>query len=608
MGRTKEAHDFWLSANSFADKSARGTLRTPLCYIHASPGVGKSFFFTEIMKKMPNDIPACCRKFAENVYFIALDFNGIVSTVGLDKVLVDSRVDQAVILRLAFFLCCQEHVTYRNFIRNLEPAVEKGFAFINIWNCVARRLECLSKKYHLILLVDEVGKTIAYRNGAPDDTRSYLCTLQDEWKMQVVFSTLDKQIMINEMTNSSRRLQVVTSLPLLESADLAKELRKLCENRNFTHAKQSVSSEQEKEHVIKSLVDITGGHARSFEYIVDSIVGHQGYKLINLNKVIADAITLGYSLKTFPYELIRLVLLGHSVPLDMKVENQTIESFINQGVLIGSFGDDTPQQIIPFMPELFLHFWVNSALKKGIQECKSPIFEHLYNLLNVRLAWSNDRWETFHMNWELMIRHCRPPNYKSITIREIYSQCLGRDSITNNLHQTNNLLDVKVDGLTELKNIFFDKRFKFGDFSKFKNVIFTPLDNSNPGFDELIIYPEAEINSSLNINISKPLPLFIQNKYAADTATTNYSNSHAKKCCRLISSFIQNNCEGADKDRFVVLFIVKGNVRNIARKKPLPNVLFLDKNEISVLYGRTLASFANSLEYSQIGILPPEKA
>ncbi len=72
QGLKTEFAKFWLDTILMSQSK---NPRKPLSYFSSSPGIGKTFFLREIMKKNDSDIPEDCKEWSKNIVFLGISFN-----------------------------------------------------------------------------------------------------------------------------------------------------------------------------------------------------------------------------------------------------------------------------------------------------------------------------------------------------------------------------------------------------------------------------------------------------------------------------------------------------------------------------------------------------
>jgi hypothetical protein len=283
------------------------------------------------------------------------------------------------------------------------------------------------------------------------------------------------------------------------------------------------------------------------------------------------------------------VLLGERVHgSDLFAGGESYRSLVMRGVLIDSFSEDNPS-FIPTVPELYLHRWIlRNQLEGNITTFLSQILETRYKFIA-------KEFESIHSSWEKMMRYVRQgkPRYLRIPLNDLY--CLelpgGAAPITRCL----------VDGSSILTEIEYKKGTKI---KLQPNTIYNPAnDDSNPGWDRLIVLEAFPVSSGSNSSKRYLLPLFIQNKFSSEDALTmlgspevNIINDNCKKFMKFITFDSEFSPIQTADDKYVLLLVAKrNNNANIYEGTPSNVMLCLEEN-LEKLYGPTLKGFVSSLQ------------
>jgi hypothetical protein len=219
--------------------------------------------------------------------------------------------------------------------------------------------------------------------------------------------------------------------------------------------------------------------------------------------------------------------------------------------------------------------------------------------ISVHLRFINVKFEVFHRHWERLIRFARTDRYKKMPLLEVYRFPEKPDV-------TENSLGCFVDAKTPLLLDWYDK----GSTSELSlNTLISATDPLNPGWDTLIVYEGFPAASSA-VDRRYALPVFIQNKFSKEDATTMLNNKVVKKAHEHCQTFLgkcrYRECEllpaksaafpfGFSHFPFVLIFVVRQDVRPSAIAGAPPNVMFCSEEELKRLYGPTLSGFVNHL-------------
>jgi hypothetical protein len=286
------------------------------------------------------------------------------------------------------------------------------------------------------------------------------------------------------------------------------------------------------------LADVCGGHPTSIEYVVlacNTIIDGADRK--SVSDVIRSASRLiGAYRQVDDHEtLLKAILLGEKVRASDRVGNETYESLVNRGVLLHSLNQPQSSIFVPMCPELFLHAWILSSPESNIS---LSIQRLLGQILELRGKFSRKRFENLHCSWEQLIRLARPADrFKQIPLRNVY--CV-KSADNNSVARAS----CPVDASAGLKVLRYEK----DDIVIVElNSILSPTDEHNAGWDRLIFYEAFPSNKRNNRGRKRfALPVFIQNKFSAEGATTkltlNTMNASVNDC----KTFLTQKCRFND--------------------------------------------------------------
>jgi hypothetical protein len=360
------------------------------------------------------------------------------------------------------------------------------------------------------------------------------------------------------------------------------------------------NSLRNREIFVRQLALASGGHPRAAEFMIDFCNVPTGSVKTRSLKEIIDHAAVELCAKyrdvhDYP-QLYRDVLLGERVNGSdiFAGSNETYRSLVRRGVLIDSFSEDNPS-FIPTVPELYLHRWIlRNQLEENITTSLS-ITTFLSQILETRYKFIPKEFESIHSSWEKMMRFVRQgkPRYLRIPLNDLYGLVLpgGAAPITRCL----------VDGSSILKEIEYKKGTKI---KLQPNTIYNPAgDDSNPGWDRLIVLEAFPVLSGSNSRERYLLPLFIQNKFSSEDASTmlgtpevNTTNDHCKKFMEFLTFDGEFSPIPTADDKYVLLFVAKRNsYTNIYEGSP-SNVMLCLQGNLEKLYGPTLKGFVSSLQ------------
>lgn len=221
------------------------------------------------------------------------------------------------------------------------------------------------------------------------------------------------------------------------------------------------------------------------------------------------------------------------------------------------------------------------------------------------------KWETFHCNYEYLMRLLRGHNYDHKPLYELY----GRDqAFVNKTHRSPATRHL-VDGKATLTSLPY---YRDTDIELRPNLIYHPHRGANTaGWDMLLIYeafPSSNNTASDTAYTDRDctqylLPVFIQTRFSTNNvnaAITLQTIESYQAHCR---AFLKAHCTCApgyqliqpqegnydDHNSFVLVYI--SNLKHtgaadtaVAQEVPA-NVLVLLKEDLSAMYGPTLAYY-----------------
>jgi hypothetical protein len=576
--------------------------RNPVYFLHASPGVGKTRILTELYLK---DFPADKEHLKDKIFFIAADFNRDACADVRDLSLPYANAKLFVLLRLYYIeFVDQNQTSWERFMElNYKDTPEKHKIMTFILNQFQNRIK-ESGCEKIVILVDEILKTEILDDSASanfsNSCRHVLSRLADDHNSPlrpdlVLFSTLSAPFMLEEQSATGRGVYPICTLPLLSMEDSRTILSSgiTCEFVNEAH-RQPLN----RDHCIDLLATICGGHGRSLEYIIRECSQSPETKQL-LDDIIRNAAKkLTGTLKGTPYNLVvKAILLGEKVrKLDRwGTTEETFESLVTKGILVDSFQGDSEGSFIPKCPELFLYSWVSSRAFESDCDAKNC----LSTILNLHNRFINVNFEVFHRYWEHLIRFARTDRYKKMSLLEVYG-------FPKKPNETENSLGCFVDAKTPLLPAWYDKD-STSELSL--NTLISATDPLNPGWDTLIVY-EGFPAASSPVDQRYALPVFIQNKFSKEDATTRLGNKVVNKahkhCQKFLGECRYRECElfpaksaafpyGFSHFPFVLIFVMRQDVRPSAIAGAPPNVMFCSEEELKRLYGPTLSGFVSHL-------------
>ena len=347
--------------------------------------------------------------------------------------------------------------------------------------------------------------------------------------------------------------------------------------------------------LLRQLALASGGHPRSIEYIISSYNSHTGILGIEyVHHRAALKFSMGYPQGENFQQLLNAVLLGEMVYGDDLLvggdpKSESYRSLVTPGVLVDSFDDENGPYFFPTAPELYLY---RCALNKQLN---AEVSFFLKQILNARYKFTPVEFEIIHSSWEQLMRRVRQgnPKYLRIPLNELYRLKLRNGAAP--------AVSCLVDGQSILKDIEYIKDTKI---TLQPNTIYDPKDTNNPGWDRLIVLEAFEVSPGSNTGKRYLLPLFIQNKFNKEDATTVLSVEEVEAANDKCKEFMRDRVTFDSRfsplqtvaDNFVLMIVAKRNSNtNVFTDSP-SNVMVCVDEDLERLYGPTLKGFVNSLQ------------
>lgn len=617
VGRSKEMKEIWAKVS--VEKSII-TAKSICYYIQASPGGGKSFTLRQLTKKSPSDIDEKSLDFAIKTMLLILDFNNnLCNDIKTFSKSISNFLSPEFLplLRLFHSEFLQSSYPFgkllNHVIKYLSNNTTDEYNLISdIKRLFKAKCQYLGYRY-MVVLVDEIGKTAFIVENKPllvDSYRSAICAWSDgsadgskPFVTTSIFSTLDRDLILDENSVSGRPMEAATTLPMLslsESTDLLMHQLKC----SF---KDGNGIGIDKKDVVGLLASVSGGHPRAIEYLWNSCNNA-------VNEGIEEIITaagrrLSGAYARAPWDdVIKLVLLGKRVPLDYVVPstNLTVKAMLRLGVLIGSV-DNSTTDIMPITPEIFLYWW--SYCGKELDPAHKADRAALRDLLLTRRSFTRLKWEDFHTAFERVMRHMRGSNYDRVPVHALYGQ--DESSIIRSSRSA--LFRMIVDGTTPLTSLYYDTTSESKVELK-ANHIYIPSSGTNHGWDSLIVYQAYPPKKSNKQSAQYLLPVFIQNKFSIDRSTYTVDLKMIEDSKLKCQQFLGQKChfppgyrllpkqlkwEGWEnvkvEDKFILIFVAKTKHTVEAATASPANVLPLFEANFEELYGPTLTRFIDTL-------------
>ncbi len=577
QGLETEFAKFWLDTILMSQSK---NPRKPLSYFSSSPGIGKTFFLREIMKKNDSDIPEDCKEWSKNIVFLGITFNSYTEN---EDILTPK---ECMYLRLIFMNLVDG--TWENF---LQAYIEFKVLFKSEFHIRNFFEKLLVAKYpnikSFVILVDEILKvpnTIkVYENRTrADQVRSAICHLTEpkifnNITFSSIFSSVDTLFIENETSTSRRRTQIILDIKLLDKNDttklLSEELKEY-DLKKYIDGKWEVVKEdsQEREDYFKMLGSFASGHPRSIEYIIASIKD-KNESVRDIVKFAAHMLFDSYEkqFKDYIYLYLIPVLMGTKMYYSDKINGQSINTLVRKGILIDSkTNNDSKTSLL--VPELIFYKVLNSDLSYKTE---------LVDLFELHFKKGPLIFEEVLVKWEILMRKLRPINeyenlnqkiYENISVFDYLKQPIVSDSQTEEIlknvrFNATSKLEIKSFGPKETITLEGDR-------------IYVPSDVCNPGFDSIFSFD----------TISKDpvfLILFNENKISRDSSNNTLTIAEVVKKYELTERFVNDRVKNDIKGNFFLVFFARRKLD--IEKTELPSkCIILNDDNLTDLFGKNL--------------------
>jgi hypothetical protein len=619
VGRTFQLKQIWTVVRQQTMRNP--TAKSAAYYIHASPGMGKTFLFREMMNKEAEGLQdAEVVSTIKDTFLLPVDFNrnscGEIATFALK---IKDLPQCFVPLARAYYVqfANQQNLSWYQFFSRLMEAISKReLSATSSVTTMMANIKAKASGRPIIVVVDEIQKAqeIDKDFDFPARFRSVICSWADAsvgFCSGVVFSSLDRELMTNERTASNRAMISITSLPLLTTTE-AKTILRRCIPENWEF--EDVNAlEVQRDFALEILAVASGGHPRSIEFIIQECITSSHQNRTHMLNVITEAgkkLLGAYNRPPSWTKLVAAALLAEPVQLKGTISSddgtitETYESLVNRGLIVSSLEDDS-ESFTPEIPEIFLVAWC-SMLSTDVATLNMK--RCLHRVLENRRGFTRKKWETLHSDWQCLMRYVRPSSYARSPLRELYRYKADseqpRQSLTMNIH---------VDGKTPLSHV----RYHVGKIVVQPNTIIHPESDSQPGWDKLIILEAFPQSRKCDTNKKFLLPVFEQNKFSKDESATTLSSGTIEKALHQCASFFTKNLslpegfhwlpqlfkwsahfpfvKGSSLDPFVMTFIAKMRPTESAKQSLPRNVLLLAEDDMENMYGPMIVKFIKSL-------------
>lgn len=263
--------------------------------------------------------------------------------------------------------------------------------------------------------------------------------------------------------------------------------------------------------------------------------------------------------------------------------------------------------MIPRIPEIFLMAWSENG-----EQNESDLRQTLRSLLESRRGFSRKKWEELHSLWERLMRILRPPNeYSRVPFCNLYNFS------SKELKGKSKTMLLKVDGKTLLDSLPYVR----GDhISLVPNVIIHPQSEIQEGWDSLIVYEVFPQENLRTTNKRYLLPVFVENEFSAEGATTSLSVADVQRAVNHCREFLRSYVTAASPynflpskyrwkssfswflgeenfplEQFLVVFAARMHHSATMFEEAPENALFIGPENFQKVYGPVMTAFVNTL-------------
>jgi hypothetical protein len=582
QGRRVELHKLWTTIKDIFFMSVESAplqnRRVPLSFLQASPGVGKSRLFYELMLKQNEDVPEKLHDFASKVVFFLIDFNGRTPATRDQSAYSPKYPYLPVSTRLLYTQRCKQSVPWVTFVTAFMCEKTLDLTYLTPEAVLELLRKSLPAGANIVFLIDELSKTSEIGLSVPTSIRNEICALQDSEGVVAIFSALESESLIRLVqTGSSRAIKQITDLPLLSKQDAVNILTVAVENLNFSLQGHETDPRLNGK-IACTLARLSGGHARTIELFVNILSQHAHQPLILNYCINTSAESLVEMYGRPPPALMRACILAAEVGTSERVfEEVKYVDCVARGHLIASILENATS-FVPQVPPIFVHQWQ----KVNIQT-SDAFFTHLGTLLGCLTYWEPIALESVHSSWEVLIRHCRSLQlYSAVTLSGLYK--------TPPTSRENELLLIQVNGsllLDGIKNFDPDGSQVASSTTDIRcRYVWRPIDPQNPGFDLLLFFRTEFLEEGC-------LPLFVECKFSRQQATTTLGLPEVLKKYESCKGFASKHLR---TKQFAVMFLCLRGITNSAIENAPAQCMFLDQACVDDLYGPTVSALIQTVQ------------
>lgn len=559
-------------------------------YFQASPGVGKTLLLSHLYEK---HFPPGYEDKKDQIFFLAADFNsGACDGALASKNYIIQDPQLFVLLRIYYVeFVNQKNLDWTNFLGQFFQNVPQ-MQYTQATNIMLDKLTAKAKGKTIVLLVDEIMKTeIVDGHQFSATCRSFLCQLSTKFCHYVIFSSLSIDFMVN-LTPSGASMVSMINLPLLTYEETKSLIRPKI-NCKFVESEgtdKTPIEENIQEWCIERLATLSGGHGRSIDYLVQECDNES----VNFTTLIRNAAEKLVPHMTNYSPILYAVLLAEKVTRSDFIGSETYDSLVSKGAFIDSL---TGMNVayIPWCPELFLHSYIDNCLNVN-----ENVKTYLSKLLNMHQRFQRKEFETLHTYWEIMMRFVRTDKYSKMSLGEVYHFPPQRSDSDNKIIDDSFYRGYIVDAKSDLTLLPYDDG---ATLSVTLNTIIKPKSETNAGWDRLIFYECFPNFSKKKTKKRYVLPVFIQNKFSKEDATTKLDIGTVNESFNHCNDFLSTFCDFGYltpistevHNQFVLIMNVRQKTNNNTLTNAPSNVIIYTNEHMTLLYGPTIGGFVKDL-------------
>ena len=535
--------------DNVCDTILKPLAKKPVYFIHASPGMGKTRLFLEMVKmgdeeqkfylsKSP-DIENK-RKLVDDFLHIAISFNGCTTYDPIHlKISHVSEILSQISLRIMHIWLTTVAIDdlYLAIIGGLAAGELTGdlLSLKSVLSVVSRR----ANRKRIVLYMDEILKIddsevinqLVMRLSAAQDEESY--------SLRVCYSALKVDIFERVKTYSGRMI-ICTPLPLISENDTRSISTKAANKDELPRERAT----QSKEMFINAMTLLSGGHMRAMETLTRTFeelsctedvldlmrkAGRKYFSLYDSN--IYGAVVL--SLLACP--------IRKSATVNHSGKSITVEDMVASGRLMASFENERSElPVLPNMPLLSLIQWAFQTADDYKSKVNAPEYQvasTISNIVQEALAtgpMTGKKFESICIRRHILMRHVyksimegniveNPTNvdWRRATLRDYFKYIRREGPISAELADlTFDFTQLLPSQWEMLENNASIKKFLNKNYAEKRLIIGQPANTNSEAIDYFL---------GLVSNCGVVVTLVFQSKFSSEDSTTKVDVSGIEK-------------------------------------------------------------------------------